>query len=83
MTRPLFTQRYGLRSIEGLASEDHWHARHTLHGDPATPDDPASCGIDMKFRCSCPGSVQPLTDIRCCRRATQEDGQCDHCREGC
>lgn len=48
------------------------------------PCDPSCCEPTARLRCACLGTWNdPDFEDQCHRRATQEDGRCDDCRERC
>lgn len=69
--RPLFSSRYGICTNPQAPP---WAQRHLV---PAYE----TLVAPESVRCACPG-IGPAPS-RCVLRATQEDGQCNQCRQGC
>ena len=60
-----------------FAPEGHMH----LADQPCLPD---ACEPNERLRCGCLGAWNdPDFRDQCHRRATQEDGRCDDCRDRC
>lgn len=80
MTRPLFSERYGLVSETRAWGREHWTARHADHGIVQF----TCCPPEPIKACACPGPRTGSGGRRqCCEIATAEDLLCDACREHC